>query len=282
MNSKKIVKMVVICLMSASIGLKGAESSGDGINISYFTEPVVASFTDNWQLEYNGFVMPISYSGREDLRAMLNNSGEAVPVNAEVKLIGEIIAEEEGNAAIGVGADWWWVCSVNGEEIVGRLPTMPDGNQKRSFEKTDWIFLIPVVVGKNNVELNVVLGESGIVAIGEIDSSLTANGIPMELERSYHFYKKNFPPPESVPFKPYPKWNGIVTFRTAQPFPAGLEYKLGDGDWHVVWDKRPSRRHRVHIPVCPWLKCVYRPVQQVYYAGWHTLRGQEVEWVKEF
>ena len=70
----------------------------------------------------------------------------------------------------------------------------------------------------------------------------------------------------------------MVRFRTAQPFPAGVEYRLGKGAWHVVWDKRPSRRHSVRIPVSAWHTCHFRPVQRIFRGGWQTIRGEAMEW----
>lgn len=247
--------------------------------VTYYTEPVSAHFTGAWELENGSDCFPIVFKGRADLRHGHGKDGTDLPPSSEIKLRGYLIAEDDGEAAIGVGADWWWTCSVNGKEITGRLPSMPEGNLKSSFEKTDWVFLVPVDCGTNVVELTVILGESGLVAIGEATPDMIKPGMSLELEKSYTFFKKNFPSPESVKFKPKIKPDRTMRFRTAQPFPAGLEYKLGNGEWHTEWDMRLSRNHKVRLPPGPWGSCLYRPIQQIYHGGWHFVRGEEYELV---
>ncbi len=244
----------------------------------YYTKSVSAHFTDNWRLDAGAGWKAIAFNERASLRIGRGAEGDDIPPGSEVKLRGELVAEEDGEAAIGVGADWWWTCSVNGREITGRLPTMPEGNLKTTFEATDWIFLVPVHGGTNMVELTVLLGESGLVAVGTAPPERVADGLSLDLEKAYRFYKENFPDPETVPFRPSVSWNGMVRFRTAQPFPAGVEYRLGKGEWHVVWDKRPSRRHSVRIPVSAWHTCHFRPVQRIFRGGWQTIRGEAMEW----
>ena len=244
----------------------------------YYTESVPAHFTDNWRLDAGAGWKAVVFNGRASLRIGRGAEGGDLPPGSEVRLRGELVAEENGEAAIGVGADWWWTCSVNGREITGRLPTMPEGNLKTTFEATDWIFLVPVHGGTNNVEITVLLGESGLVAVGTAPPERVADGLPLDLEKAYRFYKENFPAPETVPFRPSVNWNGTIRFRTAQPFPAGVEYRIGKGEWHVVWDNRPSRRHAVRIPVSAWHTCHFRPVQRIFRGGWQTVRGEEMEW----
>ena len=243
-----------------------------------FTEPVAAHFSGRWFFDNGSRIRPVAFSGREDFRHARGEDGADLPPRSEVRLIGDLIAEEDGEAAIGVGADWWWIFSVNGKEVTGRHPAMPEGNLKSTFRKTDWSFLVPVHQGTNRVELAVILGETGLVSIGLAEKEVIAQGFSQELNVLYKFYSKNFPPPESVPFKPRLSWDGTIRFRTAQPFSAGVEYRLGDGEWHQVWDDRPSRFHRVWVPLCPWMKCVYRPIQRIYHGGWQIVRGEEREW----
>ncbi len=266
-----------ILVTALALALAGKAKASDESS-AYYTESVPAHFTDFWMIDCGEGWESIDFNGRANLRAGRGEDGGDLPLGSEVRLSGVLVAEEQGEAAIGVGADWWWTCSVNGREITGRLPSMPEGNLKTTFEATDWVFLIPVHSGTNNVEISVLLGESGLVAIDTAPPEMVANGLSLDLEKSYRFYKENFPDPETVPFRPSVSWNGMVRFRTAQPFPAGVEYRLGKGEWHVVWDNRPSRRHTVRIPVSAWHTCHFRPVQRIFRGGWQTIRGEEMEW----
>ena len=271
--------VIATALVLAAFGsARASEESPVPESPVYYTESVPAHFTDNWRLDAGAGWKAIAFNGRASLRLGRGAEGGDLPPGSEVKLRGELVAEEDGEAAIGVGADWWWTCSVNGREITGRLPSMPEGNLKTTFEATDWIFLVPVHGGTNTVELSVLLGESGLVAVGTAPPERVADGLSLDLEKAYRFYKENFPDPETVPFRPSVSWNGMVRFRTAKPFPAGVEYRLGKGEWHVVWDKRPSRRHSVRIPVSAWHTCHFRPVQRIFRGGWQTIRGEAMEW----
>ncbi len=256
-------------------GRKGvAPSAGD---TACKTDFVKAEFNGKWQFDKGDGFAAIEFGGRANLRKGRGAGGADLPVMQKVSLRGVLVAEKAGEAVVGVGADWWWTCVVNGKEIVGRTRAMPGGNGKASFEKTDWLFRVPVEAGENEVRLDIVLGEHGTVAIGAIQPEEVADGLSTKLEEDYAFYTENYPAPETVPFKPEVSSGGKVRFRTAQPYPAGIEYKLeGDKEWRQAWDASMSCKHKVVLPLGRGEKCTCREIQHVFLGGWSVLRGEEM------
>lgn len=242
----------------------------------YVADWVPAEFTGNWILDNGTSVAPIKFSGRENLRIGRGAKGADLPVMHVVKLAGELDARRAGEAVIGVGADWWWTCRVNGKEIFGRPHAIPGANAKSSFEKTDWIFRVPVLKGRNKVELDVTLGQHGWVAIGTIGNELIEKGISLTPENDYRFFTGNFRRPDSVPFEPVRGAGGTVAFKTAQAFPAGIEYRAADEKaWKAVWDPGKRTSHKVRLALDPDKEYVIRPVQHVFRGDWEVARGAE-------
>lgn len=92
--------------------------------------------------------------------------GHLVPPETSALFVGCIIAEDDGVALFGAGADWWWTCFVNGEQSFSRGREHPDGNKLSSLKKTDWIFPVKLRKGENIVVLHLVSGQFWTLSAG--------------------------------------------------------------------------------------------------------------------
>ena len=183
-----------------------------------------------------------------------------------VRVKGELVAEADGWAALGTGVDWWWECSVNGKKVFGR-PKSVGCNDKGSFEKTDWIYRVPVKKGANEVVFDIIAGEAGYGEVAALDPK-DVLGTDLGAEADYFAKTAAFPPPESVPFEP--KWLDAthVFFKTAQALPAGIEIKYPrEKNWLQFWDDGASTEHVVELPSVDTGDFEYRRVQWSFSGG---------------
>lgn len=211
--------------------------------------------------------------------------GKDLPVLSRVKLTGELVAEKDGYALVGAGFDWWWNFRINGKEVYGR--TLSSGcNSTAAFERTDWIFRVPVEKGANSVEIEIVLGEHGFGNVGVLPASFASREISRNELARYSFTQKTFPEPDrgteiGIKGGALFSWlfgGKVLTFRSAQPYVAGLEYReKGTKDWKTVWDKAMSRDHEVEPEVESGKTYEMRIVQNAYLDGWKIFRSEPVE-----
>ena len=81
-----------------------------------------------------------------------------LPMKNPAVLAGIFRAEKSGEAWLGVGADWWFECYVNGKLIYS---TMRDGNGAEPISPKNHIFPVPVKQGDNRVVFYVLSGSEG-------------------------------------------------------------------------------------------------------------------------
>lgn len=78
----------------------------------------------------------------------------------------EIVAPKEQLLQIGVGADWFWRCRLNGRIVADHFT---DGNRYSPIQKTNHTVLLPVKPGRNQLEIQVKSGSEGWgLAVGKI------------------------------------------------------------------------------------------------------------------
>ncbi len=104
----------------------------------------------------------------EEERANLNKIlGRLFPVGTCGLLVGVLEAEDDGVVVYGAGADWWWTCYVNGEEVSGRPRSKcANGNSRGTFLKTDWVFPIHVRKGANIIAFHLQSGTFWSIGTG--------------------------------------------------------------------------------------------------------------------
>lgn len=212
--------------------------------------PVTAQVGD-WRLfdivgrEVAGFV----YSDRINLKELLPNENFA-------ELRGVIIAEEDGEVLFGCGADWWWECIVNGEGIFGRTMEMSElGNNRRGFEKTDWVFAVPVKKGDNNVSIRVNFGRNGFCSAGLVGPEFANERVRPSQISVYKDYCRFAAPAVTLPEAVEGAKNTFI-FTSGSNNPAGLEYREAnaaeEAPWQIVRipaDDEVNTTHRVELPL---------------------------------
>ncbi len=232
---------------------------------------------------------PVKFSGRENLRLGRGENGKDLPVMRNVCLRGVLEADADGYALIGTGADWWWNCAVKidgkWQSVFAR--TMSQGaNGSAAFSPEDWIYRVPVKKGKNEILLQVTLGEQGFVAIDTLDPAGFADReISRKTYDSFLFFRDKYKAPlkKISKFRRAGACNEVLVFETPQPYPAGIEYrKAGEKDWKVAWDPTLSTTHSVRIEPLSMqgasLDAAYefRIVQHCYEGGWKLVRTESV------
>ena len=129
----------------------------------------ISSVPDTYTLPSGEVLKPVDVVFEEE-RANLNKIlGRLVPVGTCGLLVGVLEAEDDGVVIYGAGADWWWTCSVNGEEVFGRPRSKyPNGNARGTMLKTDWVFPIRVRKGANTIAFHLQSGTFWSIGTGII------------------------------------------------------------------------------------------------------------------
>lgn len=70
----------------------------------------------------------------------------------------QVTAPEDQTLQIGIGADWFWRCSLNGRVIMDRFT---GGNREFPIQKGNHIVHLPVKRGINQLEIQVKSGALG-------------------------------------------------------------------------------------------------------------------------
>lgn len=276
---------VVKVTAPAGRGLSGVAPAA---NVERFEKVdfVNASVKDGWTMSFDGKSIKLgSLDKKIDLRHKRGENGKDLPVLKTVVLSAVLTADADGWALIGAGLDWWWEFRVlkkggffSSDKMVpvyGRHKSIEGGNSKASFEKTDWIFRVPVVKGDNPVEIELMLGEVGLGSVGVVPASLADREISIPEMKTYLFYRDNFPEPDKTfsAKKSFGSWK----FDTVQAFPAGIEYRVkGEKNWSAVWDEAYSKSHSVKLPEESFAgkEVELRIVQRAYFSGWRTVRSE--------
>ena len=87
-------------------------------------------------------------------------------------LLGEFIADTDGDAVFGGGADWFWECFINGRNFVN---TFKAGNGKKPVSMSNFPFVATVKKGKNLIALRVKSGSAGwSAALGALKDTVPA------------------------------------------------------------------------------------------------------------
>ena len=179
-------------------------------------------------------------------RCNLRHAGGGLKAMTEATVRGRLVAEADGIAILGAGMDWWWECRVNGQGVFGRT-RVNGANGSGAFEASDWTFAVPVRKGTNDVEFAVILGENGSAEVAVLDG---AREIDPAAAADYRKAMSGYRAPSSVPFAPVWETPTCVRFETAQPYPAGIEYrKRGEKQWCQAWDVTTgTTQHAVTLP----------------------------------
>ena len=127
----------------------------------------ISSVPDTYTLPSGEVLKPVDVVFEEE-RANLNKIlGRLAPVGTCGLLVGVLEAEDDGVVIYGAGADWWWTCFVNGEEVFDRSRSKcANGNSRGTFLKTDWIFPIRVRKGANIIAFHIVSGSFWSIGTG--------------------------------------------------------------------------------------------------------------------
>jgi len=122
----------------------------------------VLPLTDNWKLVINP-------ENEVSCSAIPANAQTVKPVNDLFQLpqskeksvavfYNEFNSLTGGNFPVGMGADWWFECYLNGEMIYSTLET---GNEFNYISPANHSFLLPVRQGKNLLAIRVLAGSKG-------------------------------------------------------------------------------------------------------------------------
>ncbi|MDR0931984.1 MAG: beta-galactosidase [Victivallales bacterium] len=88
------------------------------------------------------------------------------PAKSCAVLYQNFTAASDGTMQIGMAADWWFECFVNGVKV---FDTMKNGNQSNQFLPTDHVFNFPVKKGDNLIAVKVYSGSGGWrFAVGKV------------------------------------------------------------------------------------------------------------------
>ena len=147
-------------------------------------------------------------------------------------LLGEFIADADGEAILGGGGDWFWECFVNGRNIID---IFNGGNGTKPISKTNVPFVVSVKKGKNLVAFRVKAGSAGwSAALGVLEN---------KAKKKHRTYLTH----ASV---------GTVTvnFFTAAPVAGFVEYRpVGTDKWLRSYDivggllRNDSNKHTIKL-----------------------------------
>lgn len=197
----------------------------------------------------------------------------------KIVLKNDLIADADGFALLGVGADWWWTCKVNGKQTYSRTRVLPGGNANSAFRKTDWVFRAPVKKGNNSIEVEITMGEQGMASVGTFTNEEKALEIGKLVYDLLADYTEKYPlqlSDEDTDLSRGFLFKKCFKFKTAQPYPAGVEYSVDGGKkWIGVWDPDFSTSHCVELPVdeLKGKTVQLRVVQHYFSGGWEVVRS---------
>lgn len=117
---------------------------------------------EKWQLVYE--------DGRREAVSIADGSVFHVPGGARLDGMAtfsqEIVAPEDQTLQIGIGADWFWRCLLNGRIVADHFT---DGNRYAAINKGNHLVLLPVKRGRNLLEIQVKSGSQGwSLAVGKL------------------------------------------------------------------------------------------------------------------
>ena len=125
-------------------------------------EVISYSPSENWRVSYE--------DGRQERVSIADGSVFHVPGGARLDGVAtfsqEIFAPEDQTLQIGVGADWFWRCRLNGRIVADHFT---DGNRYAAINKGNHLVLLPVKRGRNQLEIEVKSGSQGwSLAVGKL------------------------------------------------------------------------------------------------------------------
>ncbi len=223
-----------------------------------------------WTLTVNGKTEKIKFSGRENFKTL-----KQLPVMTKLVLEGILNLKDNGCVYLGVGADWWWELFVDGEPVYGRIRSMPGGNGKDTFEKTDWIVPVPLDEGCHRISLKVTLGENGTVAFGSYIPG-HQNTLEQKDFDLYRMYRQKYPFPEVKTKYSHKLFNpDCIVFETAQAYPAAVEVlRKGEKKWQSFRCGNFDTDHSVKLPFALKKGDSVRIAQHVFLGGWEIFRTE--------
>jgi len=172
----------------------------------YRADFVKAAFKpDGWTYSVSGGeARKFDFSKRTHLRQGQAADGKDWPVRAKGKLVGELVAERDGEAVLGMGFDWRWELDVNGNRIFGRN-ALVEAQDSCRYRASDWTIRVPVKKGSNRVEVGIDLGSHGLGEMRALDPAEVKGGIDLFDEEEYwHYVKLGKPKPRREPVFPRP------------------------------------------------------------------------------
>lgn len=92
--------------------------------------------------------------GRVDFSKMFS----ALKSDARIVLYQKFNVPSDGSMTLGMAADWWMECFVNGKDVYNTLKT---GNISQNFSPQDHIFNVPVSKGENLIAVRIRPGSGG-------------------------------------------------------------------------------------------------------------------------
>jgi len=92
-------------------------------------------------------------------------------------LYNEFNSDDSGIMKVGMAADWWFECYVNGKKV---YDTLKSGNVSHRFSPLDHIFSFPVKKGKNIMIVKVIAGSEGFVfSAGKVPYNVKSSAVEM-------------------------------------------------------------------------------------------------------
>ncbi len=207
----------------------------------------ITDVTDELKLADGETVKGIPVQFENDLVDLNKASGTNHQALTRGLLVGTLEADANGTALLGIGADWWWDCYINGKPAYGRAANSPCCNAKTPFGKTNWVFPVQVKKGRNLIAVYLVSGESWLVGIGPVENGPDVTIVDEKAKSVYLRFAKDYPEPKltSAPDIRVKGTTLSVKVRLAQPFPAGLQYRVkGETKWQSFWNTNPDRLTR--------------------------------------
>ncbi len=144
----------------------GAVFSLGPISLERLDRTVSGLLTPDWRYQVeSGKKLPVDRIPEGTRPAKLENNlfdlGKAEKRfgnNAAALFYQEFDAPADGNMTVGMAADWWFECFINGEPGYN---TLGKGNMSQSFAPENHVFNLPVKKGKNLIAVRVISGSAG-------------------------------------------------------------------------------------------------------------------------
>lgn len=185
------------------------------------------------QADANGFL---------DLMPQVGNQPSP---DKELILEGSLYSDESGFILLGVGADWWFNVTINGEEVYSNLNPWENysgagGNQDAPISKTNQIIKVWVKRGDNDVTMQVRSGSNGcsaaIAVLPPTPENLARVAKDVQIDQYFPAEPKVLTPP----FPTNPSLNGdelIINFQTEGRIACGVQYReVGAEEWQISYE----------------------------------------------